>query len=148
MPDAPQIPLPFFADVGNTPYGPPEPQARFPRGTEDPEQRHESGAVVGNARQMKNSPDSSQFKSDVAREDSVEMGTDDYGIRPWFAIGNDDISKLILKRCKPDGAQRLQENAAPLSFFEWRSRNERQANLVCFDLRLSILEDLKGLTNA
>ena len=104
---------------------------------------------------MNRSPDSPHFKPNVAWKDSVEMGADDErlrmqarGIFSGLTIGNDDVSKSVVKRCKPYRAQRLQKMTAPLSFFERRSRYERQTNLIRFDFTLSIFEDLKGSANA
>src|SRR5688572_3421720 len=52
VPDAAQIPLPFFADVRNAPNGPPKPKPRLPRGAEHPQKRHKARAIIGDAGQV------------------------------------------------------------------------------------------------
>ena len=76
------------------------------------------------------------------------MSADHHGIGADAVVGSDDVSNRIRQRAQPEPQQFFGKGGRTRGFAKGRRGNLRQADLICFDIRLMVGDELKCTPDA
>src|SRR5262245_42918343 len=130
-----QISLTFLANICDGYNRLSKSQSHFASSAEGPQQGDQAATVVGNARYEQCLLFPAQLEGCFTRKNSVKVRANDKRRAAEIFKRRDDMSKLVPRWREADLPQFFSKRVSPRSLTEGRRWNERQTNLVRFDLR-------------